>query len=205
MATSLATFITGFREGYNFDAIFTTDAVNVYQPFTTTGYNHTLNLNDLDHHSTNMTVLAPVPGEHDGSLSRNDLYFGDNHSFNQTIWNTVAAHFHHDTISILVAARARQDRVTAAEAINPQFAASDISSFGESALYLKAMRGQNNATKTKYVQIFFREERIPFNEGYKRSNVSIGNEDIGQIAFELAAASGCRDLECRAPNSSRTN
>ncbi|CAL8581707.1 hypothetical protein XPA_007392 [Xanthoria parietina] len=194
---SLAQFITGIREGYNFDAIFTADAVNSYQPFTTTGYNNTLNLNDLDHHS--------IPGEFDGSLSRNDLYFGDNHSFNQTIWNTVAAHFHHDTISIPVAARARLDRVTAAEAINPNFTASNVTSFGTSALYLQVMRGQYNATKTKYVQIFFREERIPFNEGYRRSNVSVGNEDIGQLALEIALASGCPDLECRAQNSSRTN
>lgn len=103
--------------------------------------------------------FTPVPGEFDGSLSRNDLYFGDNHSFNQTIWNTVAAHFHHDTISIPVAARARLDRVTAAEAINPNFTASNVTSFGTSALYLQVMRGQYNATKTKYVQIFFRESR----------------------------------------------
>ena len=33
------------------------------------------------------------------------------------------------------------------------------------------------------------EERIPFNEGYKRSNVSITNEDLGQLVTELAAAS----------------
>ncbi|KAI4226472.1 MAG: hypothetical protein L6R36_003127 [Xanthoria steineri] len=184
---SLEQFITGVREGYNFDAIFTTDAVNIYQPFTTTGNNNTLNLDDLDHHA--------LLGEFDGSLSRNDLYFGDNHSFNETIWNTVAAHFHHDTISIPVAAQARLDRVNAAKAINPNFTASDVASLGTSALYLKVMRGQDNATKTKYVQIFFRQERIPFNEGYKRSNVSIGNEDIAQIASELAAAS----------NSSRTN
>ncbi|KAI4259263.1 MAG: hypothetical protein L6R42_004647 [Xanthoria sp. 1 TBL-2021] len=185
---SLEQFITGFREGLNFDAEFVRDAVKVYQPFTTTGYNNTLNLNDLDHHS--------IPGEHDGSLSRNNLFFGDNYSFNKTIWNTVAAHFHNDTISIPVAARARQDRFDAARAINKEFTPSSVSSFGESALYLKAMRGQDKETKTKYVQILFREERIPFKEGYKRSNVSISNKDVGVIAFELARASGCQTLEC---------
>ncbi|KAL8650409.1 MAG: hypothetical protein Q9226_005158 [Calogaya cf. arnoldii] len=149
---SLERFITGFRKGLNFDEKFVRDAVAVYQPFTTTGNNNTLNLNDLDHHS--------IPGEHDGSLSRDDLCFGDNHSFNQTIWNSVAAHFQNDTISIPDAARARKDRFAAARAINKEFTPSNISSFGETGLYLKAMRGQDKATKTKYVQILFREWRF---------------------------------------------
>lgn len=110
--------------------------------------------------TANVAVLPPGPGEHDGSLSRNDLFFGDNHSFNKTIWSTVAAHFHDDTISIPVAARARQDRFDAARAINREFTPSNISSFGESALYLKAMRGQDKETKTEYVQILFRESRF---------------------------------------------
>ena len=33
------------------------------------------------------------------------------------------------------------------------------------------------------------EERIPFNEGYRRSNVTITLEDLGQIAAEITAAS----------------
>ena len=136
------------------------------------------------------------------------MYFGDNHSFNKKIWNTVAAHFRSDTISIPVAARARKHRFAAAKAINPKFTPSIVSSMGETALYLKAMRGQDRETKTKYVQILFRElrflvgisyaflmltqttgeERIPFNEGYKRSNVTITLEDLGQIFEEVAAA-----------------
>lgn len=48
---SLEQFITGVREGLNFDRNFTVNAVAVYQNFTTTGYNDTLNLNDIDHHA----------------------------------------------------------------------------------------------------------------------------------------------------------
>ena len=33
------------------------------------------------------------------------------------------------------------------------------------------------------------EERIPFNEGYKRSNVTTTMEDLGQIFSEIVAAS----------------
>ncbi|KAI4119412.1 MAG: hypothetical protein LQ345_000658 [Seirophora villosa] len=170
---SLEQFITGITEGYNYDTNFTIFAVDVYQNFTTTGFNNTLNLNDLEHHAANL---------------RNDLYFGDNHSFNKTIWDTVAAHFQNDAISISDAAKARKDRFAAAKAVNPEFTPSILSSLGETALFLRTMQGQDKETKTEYVKILFREERIPFNEGYKRSNVTITNEDLGKIAGDVAIA-----------------
>ncbi|KAL9022474.1 MAG: hypothetical protein Q9185_000381 [Variospora sp. 1 TL-2023] len=82
---------------------------------------------------------------------------------------TVAARFPHDTISI-PAARTRKHRFVAAKAVNPKFTSSIESSTAETALYLKAMRGQDEETKTRYVHISFREERVPFNEGQKKSN-----------------------------------
>ncbi|KAL8708157.1 MAG: hypothetical protein Q9220_006918 [cf. Caloplaca sp. 1 TL-2023] len=181
MNISLEQFITGIQEGFNFEPNFTRFAVSVYQSFTTTGNNNTLNLNDLEHHA--------IPGEHDGSLSRSDLFLGDNHSFNKTIWDSVAAFFHHDTISIPTAARARNHRFAAAKALNPHFVNSTASSMGETALYLRAMRGQDKETKTEYVQILFREERIPFDEGYKITNVTVTQNDLVELFQEILAAS----------------
>ncbi|KAL8676890.1 MAG: hypothetical protein Q9224_007243, partial [Gallowayella concinna] len=177
---TLVEFIKGFKDGFNFDRAFTAFSVGLYQPFTSTGSISTLNLNDLDHHD--------LAGEHDGSLSRNDLYFGDNHSFNKSIWDTVAAHFKNDTISIPTAARARKERFAAAAAINPNFTASETGSMGETALYLTAMRGQNVETKTDFVEVFFREERIPFNEGWRRSNHTTTLGDLGELGMKIAAA-----------------
>ncbi|KAL8787196.1 MAG: hypothetical protein Q9195_007887 [Heterodermia aff. obscurata] len=179
---SLSQFITGVTAGLNFEPNFTIFAVAVYQPFTTTGYNTTLNLNDLDHHATQ------VPGEHDGSLSRNDLFFGDNHSFNKSIWATVASHFHAPTISIATAAQARKERFAAAQALNPTFTPNLNASLNETPLYLKAMQGRDNATKTEYVRIFFEEERIPYNEGYERAVEPVTLEDINELMLEIAAA-----------------
>ncbi|KAL8991920.1 MAG: hypothetical protein Q9169_007533 [Polycauliona sp. 2 TL-2023] len=178
MDISLEQFITGFNESLNFDAEFVIFAVSVYQNFTTTGNNNTLNLNDLEHHAGKLVhdllsslvvllssrtadcvVSSTVPGKHDGSLSRNDLYFGDNHSFNKKIWNTVARYFHDDTISLQTAGMARKNRFAAAEAINPDFTPSVNSSLGETALYLKAMQGHNNATRTDFVRILFSEPK----------------------------------------------
>ncbi|CAF9925020.1 MAG: hypothetical protein HETSPECPRED_005723 [Heterodermia speciosa] len=178
---SLDQFITGVTEGLNFETNFTIFAVAVYQPFTTTGYNNTLNLNDLDHHA--------IPGEHDGSLSRNDLFFGDNHSFNPSIWSTVFSHFHNTTtISIPTAARARKARFAAAQALNPDFTPNLNASLNETPLYLKAMQGQDNDTKTEYVRILFEEERIPYKEGWRRSVKPVTLADINQLMLEIEAA-----------------
>ncbi|KAL8977244.1 MAG: hypothetical protein Q9205_006910 [Flavoplaca limonia] len=127
MNISLEQFITGFREGLNFDTGFVTAAVDVYQNFTTTG------------------------------LSRNDLFFGDNHSFNEKIWKITAAHFRDDILSLGTAGTARKERYAAAEALNPEFTPSIVSSLGETALYLKAMQGQDDETRTEFVQILFRK------------------------------------------------
>ncbi|KAL8811661.1 MAG: hypothetical protein Q9200_001631 [Gallowayella weberi] len=231
---SLQQFISSIKDVYNFEEKITSGIVAVYQPFTTTGNNNTLNLNDLDHHSepkpniipsprtllqsgdiANVSVHCPDPGEFDGSLSRSDLALGDNHSFNETIWNTVAAHFQNNTISIPTAAKARKDRFAAAQAANKEFDTSDATANGgrgTTALYLLVMRGQFRETKTKFVQIFFREfagssrgagvspmcgymliwctgqDRIPFNEGWRRSNRTITMEELGGLVEKIRAA-----------------
>lgn len=58
---SLDQFITGVTEGLNFEPNFTIFAVGIYQPFTTTGFNNTLNLNDLDHHDSKVILICSVP------------------------------------------------------------------------------------------------------------------------------------------------
>ena len=99
--------------------------------------------------------------EHDSSLSRNDIFFGDNHSFNPKIFDTVAAHFTKRTISIATAAKARTDRIAAAKAANPQFKFGDNEnqfSLFESALYLRTFgRGTEGEARTDWVEIMFRE------------------------------------------------
>lgn len=101
--------------------------------------------------------------EHDGSLSRNDVYFGDNHSFNETIWETVASHFNQSTISIQTAATARKERIQAAAAVNPAFAmsASDVRfSFIETALYLSIFGSvEDGNAVTEWVRVMFRKSK----------------------------------------------
>lgn len=116
----------------------------------TTGYASTFNLEDAVQHD----VL-----EHDGSLSRNDVFSGDSLHFDPAIWGQVAAFFTEDTISIATAAKARAARVTAAQAANPQFNVPlniTANTYFETALYLVTF-GQKvvGNAPTSYIKAFF--------------------------------------------------
>jgi hypothetical protein len=108
-----------------------------------------------------LTTFSHLVIEHDGSLSRNDIFSGDNHSFNSSIWAATAAHFTEDTISLVTAAQARKARLGTAAAVNPNFtmSANDVMfSLIESALYLSVfgniLTGDAN---TSWVGVLFRE------------------------------------------------
>jgi hypothetical protein len=97
--------------------------------------------------------------EHDASLSRNDFYFGDDHSFNRTIWGQTLTHFPHNTISFADAAAARSARIAAAAAVNPQFnmtATEHTNSYFESALYIGVFGNLTTGNAvTKWVEVLF--------------------------------------------------
>ncbi|KAL9114864.1 MAG: hypothetical protein Q9227_001107 [Pyrenula ochraceoflavens] len=72
----------------------------------------TFNLDDLNRHNFI---------EIDGSLSRGDAYFGDNHSFNQTIFNQTKSHWKDPVINFQNAGNAFAARVNTSKATNPEF------------------------------------------------------------------------------------
>lgn len=74
----------------------------------TTGNSSTFNLEDSNVHNDI---------EIDGSLSRKDLYFGDNIHFDQTIWDQSSSKFEGDIITIRTAAYSRRYRTSMAEAM----------------------------------------------------------------------------------------
>lgn len=116
--------------------------------------------------------------EHDGSLSRADIFTGDNYSFNSTIWAQTASHFTSPTISLSTAAKARNARLAAVQAENPQFNMTDgdrQASMIETALYLNVMSNETGVTAvTDWVQKLFTQERLPIEEGWKRPKGEIG-------------------------------
>lgn len=131
--------------------------------------------------------------EHDGSLSRSDLSItGDNQCFNKTIYNTVAKFFTKELITIETAAKARKARLVAAAAANPSFEFTpreDQFSQFETALYLAVYgTGTEGNARRKWVDVMFREERIPYKEGFKRPTDVITNEDIVELAEKVRVA-----------------
>ncbi|CAJ0543346.1 Ff.00g005320.m01.CDS01 [Fusarium sp. VM40] len=178
---SLDDLIVAFTDAVNLDPAATT---LVGLKALTTGNNVTFNLDDLKKHG----VI-----EHDGSLSRGDIYFGDNISFNETIWESTAAHFTESTISIKTAAKARKDRLEAAAAVNPEFslpASQAQFSFIETALYLSVFGNTDDGNaNTEWVKTLFQEERVPFEEGFKRSETVVTAAGILGMVAKVAAAS----------------
>uniref|UniRef100_A0A0D2YJB9 Heme haloperoxidase family profile domain-containing protein n=1 Tax=Fusarium oxysporum (strain Fo5176) TaxID=660025 RepID=A0A0D2YJB9_FUSOF len=178
---SLEDLIVAFTDAINLDPAAT---ALVGQKALTTGNNGTFNLDDLNKHG----VI-----EHDGSLSRADIFFGDNHSFNETIWASTASHFTEPTISIATAAKARKERLKAAEAANPEFSLpADLQQFSfiETALYLSVFGNLNDGNaKTEWVKTLFQEERLPIEEGFKRSDDVITAAGILGLVAKVAVAS----------------
>lgn len=161
--------------------------INLAKPtfnISTTGISGTVNLEDMKKHN----VI-----EHDGSLSRADSITGDANSFNATIWDTVKAHFTGPTIDIKTMATARENRIAAAEAANPEFSLSPDqvkTSFAESAFILGVLGNDfiNPQTSTIFMNTIFQQERFPFGEGFQTSPTKITGDQVDGLAALLMNA-----------------
>ncbi|GAT21082.1 hypothetical protein RIB2604_00901030 [Aspergillus luchuensis] len=122
----------------------------------------TFSLSDLD---------RPGILEHDASLSRQDPYFGNDHEFNQKIFDQTKSYWTSPLIDIEEAAEAHEARWNTSKATNPDFNISETGtafSFGESAAYMLAFEEDEN-------------ERLPQELGWtKRPFVT-----TGEILFNL--------------------
>lgn len=170
-------------EGVNFSRDIIADLITSGLSASTTGNNNTFNLDDINKHNLI---------EHDSSLSRNDIFFGDNHSFNPTIWNSTRAWFSEPVIRIEHASRAVVQRLLAARASNPAFSITEEQeqlAVGASALYLSALGDKVNGTALRdYVRVFFEQERLPAAEGWCRPEEPVTRSDIGALLNKLNAA-----------------
>ncbi|KAL4882115.1 Chloroperoxidase [Aspergillus karnatakaensis] len=171
----------------SFDSAFQ-EAVDFH--LTTTGNASTFNLNDLKLHDAI---------EMDGSLSRDDFYFGDANHFDPEIWAGVAENMKlYDAgscerdrfVTIETAAKARALRVQDAMARNPTFNASKAQmrgSPGTVALALTTLWDyEADAAPKAWIKAFFEEERIPWLEGYKQP-IQRNLSDVGAMTERLVA------------------
>ncbi|KAJ7744637.1 Cloroperoxidase [Mycena metata] len=143
--------------------------------------------------------------EHDASLSRNDFALGDNLHFNETVFSTLAnsnpgVDFYNTTSAGLV----QHARLADSVARNPNVTNTEkehLLRSRESSLYLSIMGDPLTGVAPKeFVQIFFREERLPIAEGWTRPTTLINSvtlaplENIIRPVSMWVASQACEDL-----------
>jgi hypothetical protein len=158
---SLADIQNGISQGYNFDPHAFDPVFQEVVDFklSTTGNASTFNLIDLAKHDTI---------EIDGSLSRNDFYFGNDNDFDPFIWAMTAKNLglydiqltkKDQYVTVEVAAKARAARVAAAKKVNPEFNASVAEmkgSPGTTGLYLLTLWDEKaDAAPKSWIRSFF--------------------------------------------------
>lgn len=132
---TLGKLFKGLKEGLNVGVDFTTAIGGLGLLSAPLPLSLSFNLDNLDEHN--------FPIEHDGSLSRGDHYAGDDHSFNQSLFDQVLAFYDGTEVATIPSAsKARYSRIKSATAINPTMtygARQLVLSYGETALYLSTM------------------------------------------------------------------
>ncbi|KAJ7493828.1 Cloroperoxidase [Mycena latifolia] len=134
--------------------------------------------------------------EHDASISRNDWGdgTGDNVHFNETTFATLAnSNPGVDYYNATSAGVVQRDRLAHSIATNP-FVVNTNKEFKlrsrESALYLSIFGDPlTGVAPKKFVNIFFREERLPIAEGWKKSKTLITEDTLRPIGNIIHDAS----------------
>ncbi|KAJ7574696.1 Cloroperoxidase, partial [Mycena floridula] len=132
--------------------------------------------------------------EHDASLSRGDFALGDNLHFNETIYQALAnSNPGVDFFNATSAGQVQKQRLAESQATNPKLINTSKEfgiRTGQSAIYLSVMGNPLTGVAPKqFVNIFFREERLPIAEGWKRPNVTTTLATVGPISAIIAQAS----------------
>ncbi|PYI07359.1 Cloroperoxidase [Aspergillus sclerotiicarbonarius CBS 121057] len=143
----------------------------------------TFSLNDLSRHN----IL-----EHDASLSRQDFYFGDNHDFNQTIFDETRSYWTTPLIDYKEAAQARLARVNTSMATNPTYSVSEIGlvfSYGETAAYMLIFAEGDGTANRTWVEYFFEHERLPQQLGWTKPQEIISGSVLLDTTTAIVNAS----------------
>lgn len=168
---------------FNFDQASAASPIAGALSVSTTGYSDTFNLDDL----------ARPGADRDGDLSRADRYFGDNVSFNQTIWSSVMQHWPDETVTFAQAAEARAARLRDAAAENPEFTQHEAAvngSFTQLTGVLCAFGGSaaDGQARRDWINASFVEERLPYELGWARSSEVFTAAGFGAVIAGLRAA-----------------
>jgi hypothetical protein len=142
--------------------------------------------------------------EHDASLTRDDIAFGDNHTFNPDIWKSVLGTYGDSKeTNFALASEARYNRVIACkkahEAANKEFIygiKEALISYGETAI-LMCLLGDPKDGKipVEYLKILVEEERFPYQEGWRPPAQPITLQDLNHPILNLIQANEHKSAE----------
>ncbi|KAI3553264.1 hypothetical protein CABS03_12631 [Colletotrichum abscissum] len=169
------------------------DAMNIGEDLATAAFTPALKLNSIP--NANFIDLDMLNRhnviEHDGSLSRRDMYFDPSNRFDKATFDGFVAYFGDaTTISTAAMANARARHALAMSRINPTFTLPESSAplfLGEASLMLAVWGSPSKPVANRaFLEYFFRNERLPVLLGWVPSDTSITSAIILQIANDIA-------------------
>ncbi|KLU92937.1 hypothetical protein MAPG_11885 [Magnaporthiopsis poae ATCC 64411] len=176
-------YASGLEKAINFERPIFQGLIDVGLTLSTTGNNNTFHLNDIDKHGAI---------EHDASLSRNDVFLGDQSSFNPTIWNATKAWFPDPLVTYGHLGRALGQRILAANASNPGFnlteAQKGVAITASAFVLLLFGNGTEGNADRRQIRVLFEEERLPFKEGYRTPDRPVTAAQVGEAVAKLTEA-----------------
>ncbi|KAI1747061.1 Cloroperoxidase [Xylaria castorea] len=129
--------------------------------------------------------------EHDASLSRSDAYFGNNHVFNETVFDETMRYWVGPVLDANMIANSKVGRQLSSKAFNPTYRFTSITeefSLGEVVAPVIAFGDTEAVTVNRtLVEYFFKNERLPFALGWRK------REDIVSLDTILKATSTIRN------------
>ncbi|KAF7879209.1 hypothetical protein EAF04_000407 [Stromatinia cepivora] len=138
-------------------------------------------LDDLNRHN----VL-----EHDASISRSDAYFGNNHIFNQTIFDTTKIYWPSETLTAQHLIDGKLFRQIVSRSTNPNYTFTSTTqafSLGEMAAPIIAFGDKDAVTANRtLVESWIENERLPTELGWRKPMEEISLGDILYVMDVLA-------------------
>ncbi|KAJ3543178.1 heme-thiolate peroxidase [Fusarium decemcellulare] len=123
--------------------------------------------------------------EHDSSLSRLDAYFGNNHAFNQKVFDTTKAYWTAETVDTKMLANGKLFRQIQSRSTNPNYtftSRTDTFSMGELAAPVLVFGDKATATVPRnLMEYFFENERLPTELGWQKKKNPVMVEDVMQM------------------------
>ncbi|KAI1378086.1 Cloroperoxidase [Hypoxylon crocopeplum] len=130
--------------------------------------------------------------EHDASLSRSDAFFGNNHVFNQTIFDETRVYWTGPILDANMLANSKVARQLNSKAFNPTYrftSATESFSLGEVSAPVVAFGDYSTVTVNRtLVEYFFENERLPTELGWSKRTSVVSLADVLRLSEAISNA-----------------